>query len=266
MDEKLQRYFIKHANEVYTDQVNDYVFFAGHLIYAVDCSIYRDNHKVVELEKFYEGDLITKLAIVDNKLLVGMDNGFIHIYNHEMKCVSKTKIYDFNADKEKFTTFIDDIELDVERNIIVINLNTRKEYYQLSEFQLLKLNLNNLDINFNSKKLMSKISLYKGDVHESILCDIRQKLEEFVADYKLIVGNESALSTILTVKIDYTRNNQEVCEKFCDDEKNFSYSLNGETKKISCFFKFKAFNYESTGSSIQIYEDGEPSLQNKTSV
>jgi hypothetical protein len=64
-----------------------------------------------------------------------MDNGFIYIYNLAMECVGKTKIYDFDIDKEKFMTFIDDIEFDNVHNIIVINLNTRKEYYKLSDVQ-----------------------------------------------------------------------------------------------------------------------------------
>lgn len=138
--EKIDQYFIK--NYIYNNYsskygiVEDHLFFKGHLFYVVGCSIYKDNHKILELP---DDDFIAKIAVIDSIdiLLIGMDNGYIlsyHIYDHELVYQNKTKIcgYDCVSDCE----FINDIEVNGDK--IIVDLNIRKESYIFNANGLLK--------------------------------------------------------------------------------------------------------------------------------
>jgi hypothetical protein len=152
-NQKINQYFIKHQHNYVCEYgpVEDYLFFNGHLFYAVECSIYKDNHKILDVPKYHDKDFICKLVSIDKEsiLLVALDSGYIlsyRIQNDSLTYKNSTKIYECNLerdlelsyyDQEYLMIFIDDLE--VENNIVTINLNIKKEYYKFDvETGLLK--------------------------------------------------------------------------------------------------------------------------------
>ena len=132
------------------DPVEDHLFFNKHLFYAVECSIYKDNHKILDVPKYHEYDFICKLMSIDKEsiLLVALDSGYIlsyHMQNNQIFYKNKTKIYEdnrqlqCNADENnrQLQCNADDLEKDfnycgveIENDIVIIDLNIKKEYYK----------------------------------------------------------------------------------------------------------------------------------------